>query len=54
MGKAKRKRAFAPIYISPNKLTPEGFQTPFDQQLAKDNRWVILAHSMGCGLCHVP
>ena len=44
MGKAKRKRASAPIYVSPNQLIIEGFQTPFDQQLTKDNRWVILAH----------
>jgi IS5 family transposase len=44
MGKAKRKRASAPIYVSPNHLTLEGFQTPFDQQLAKDNRWVVLAN----------
>ena len=44
MGKAKRKRASAPIYVSPNQLSLEGFQTPFDQQLARDNRWVVLAH----------
>ena len=44
MGKAKRKRASAPIYVSPNQLTIEGYQTPFDQQLAQDNRWVVLAH----------
>ena len=43
MGITKRKRASAPVYISPNQLTLEGFQTPFDQQLSKDNRWVILA-----------
>ena len=43
MGITKRKRASAPIYVSPNQLTLEGFQTPFDQQLIKDNRWVILA-----------
>jgi transposase, IS5 family len=44
MGIAKRKRASAPVYVSPNQLTIEGFQTPFDQQLAKDNRWVVLAN----------
>ena len=44
MGKAKRKRASAPVYVSPNQLTLEGFQTPFDKQLAKDNRWVVLAN----------
>jgi len=44
MGIAKRKRASAPVYVSPNQLTLEGFQTPFDQQLVKDNRWVVLAH----------
>lgn len=44
MGITKRKRASAPIYISPNQLTLDGFQTPFEQSLSKDNRWVILAN----------
>jgi len=44
MGITKKKRASAPVYISPNQLTLEGFQTPFEQHLSKDNRWVVLAH----------
>ena len=44
MGIIKRKRASAPIYVSPNQLTLEGFQTPFKQHLSKDDRWVVLAH----------
>lgn len=44
MGIAKKKRASAPHYVSPNQLTLDGFQTPFEQQLSKDNRWVVLAH----------
>jgi transposase, IS5 family len=43
MGITKKKRASAPLYISPNQLSLEGFQTPFEQKLSKDNRWVVLA-----------
>jgi len=42
MGITRRKRASAPVYVSPNQLTLEGFQTPFEQSLSKDNRWVVL------------
>lgn len=38
-----RKPAFTPKYISPNQLTLDGFETPFDQKLNKNNRWVKLA-----------
>lgn len=44
MGIIKKKRASAPLYVSPNQLSLEGFQTPFEQTLNKDNRWVVLAH----------
>jgi len=44
MGITKKKRASAPHYVSPNQLTLDGFQTPFEQKLSKDNRWVVLAH----------
>ena len=43
MGITRRKRASAPVYVSPNQLTLEGFQTPFERSLSKDNRWVVLA-----------
>jgi len=43
MGITKKKRASAPLYISPKQLSLEGFQTPFEQKLIKDNRWVVLA-----------
>lgn len=41
--KASRKLAATPKYISPNQLTLAGFETPFAQQLTKNNRWVKLA-----------
>lgn len=48
-GKSRRspkKRAYTPVYVSPNQLTIEGFEMPFDRELLKDNRWVKLAHSI--------
>jgi hypothetical protein len=39
MGITKKKRASAPLYISPNQLSLEGFQTPFEQKLSKDSIW---------------
>lgn len=42
--KAQRKRASTPQYVSPNQLILVGFETPFDQQLTKTNRWVKLCH----------
>ena len=44
MSITKRKRTSAPVYISPNQLSLDGFQTPFDQSLSKDNRWVVLTN----------
>jgi len=43
MGKAKRKHAPAPAYISPNQLTLNAFKSPFERELNPKNRWVILA-----------
>jgi IS5 family transposase len=40
--KSTRKRAVTSKYISPNQLTIPGFETPFEQQLTKNNRWVRL------------
>lgn len=40
--KAVRKRASTPIYSSPNQLTISGFETPFEQALTANNRWVNL------------
>ncbi len=42
--KSFRKGASSPLYVSPNQLTLSGFETPFEQQLSKSNRWVKLAH----------
>ena len=40
--KSFRKRASTPVYVSPNQLILVGFETPFEQQLTKNNRWVKL------------
>ena len=44
MKKALKKRAPTPKYVSPTQLLLDGFQTPFDQTLNPENRWVVLAH----------
>lgn len=41
-----RKRASTPAYVSPNQLVLPGFETPFDQKLTQDNRWVRMAHAI--------
>ncbi len=41
-----RKRASTPDYVSPNQLILLGFETPFEQKLTRENRWVKLAHSI--------
>ena len=38
--KRVKKCASTPRYISPNQLTLVGFETPFEQQLTTENRWV--------------
>jgi hypothetical protein len=44
MGNSRKSRAFTPYYESPNQLTLSGFEHPFDRELDKSNRWVLLAH----------
>jgi hypothetical protein len=44
--KWSKKLAERPSYISPNQLTLSGFETPFVQQLNKDNRWVRMAQAI--------
>jgi IS5 family transposase len=41
--KSSRRLASSQKYISPNQLTLVGFETPFEQLLTKENRWVKLA-----------
>jgi IS5 family transposase len=43
---SSKKLAATPKYVSPTQLRLAGFETPFDQQLSPDNRWVRLAHSI--------
>lgn len=44
--KVSKKRAFTPVYVSPSQLILEGFETPFEQKLRSDNRWVKLAKAI--------
>jgi transposase, IS5 family len=44
--KPNRRSASSQKYISPNQLVLSGFETPFDQQLTRENRWVKLAELM--------
>lgn len=46
MKKVFKKRAPSTSYISPNQLTMDCFQTPFEQQLNPKNRWVVLSRLM--------
>lgn len=41
-----KKRAPSPVYSSPTQLCFEGFETPFEQQLDMDNRWIFLARNI--------
>lgn len=41
--KSSRRRASTYTYISPNQLSLAGFETPFDQNLTTENRWVKLS-----------
>ncbi|WP_207632557.1 transposase, partial [Foetidibacter luteolus] len=38
-----KKPARTPGYVSPNQLTICGFETPFEQALTRENRWVNLS-----------
>lgn len=44
MAKAQKSRASKLRYLSPSAVPLPGFETPFDQHLDKNNRWVKLAH----------
>jgi hypothetical protein len=44
--KVSKKRASTPKYISPNQLTLGGFETPFEQKLTSENRWIKMAHAI--------
>jgi transposase, IS5 family len=44
--KAVKKHASTPKYVSPNQLILAGFETPFDQQLTRENRWVKMAKAI--------
>lgn len=42
--KVFKKRASAPVYVSKNQFVLAGFESPFEQQLTRNNRWVKLCH----------
>jgi transposase, IS5 family len=44
MTKTPKRLAPKPAYVSPKQLTIEGFETPFENHLRKENRWVILGN----------
>lgn len=44
--KGTKKRASTPKYVSNNQLTLIGFETPFEQRLTKENRWVKMAQQI--------
>ena len=44
--KSPKKLAAKPSYVSPNQLTLAGFETPFVNQLNKDNRWVVMSQAI--------
>lgn len=46
MKKAFKKGAASPSYLSPSQLTMDCFQSPFEQQLNPENRWVVLSRLM--------
>jgi transposase, IS5 family len=43
LAKSSKKGAVTPKYVSPNQLTLCGFETPFEQALTSENRWVQLS-----------
>jgi hypothetical protein len=43
MQKSHKKQAASPNYVSPNQLTFEGFQSPYEHTLNSSNRWVVVA-----------
>jgi len=44
MQNISKRRAHPPKYLSLNQLTIAGFETPFEQSLDPENRWVVLSH----------
>ena len=42
--KPSRRLAVSKKYVSPNQLILEGFETPFEQKLTTNNRWVKLSN----------
>jgi transposase, IS5 family len=54
MNITRKKRAPTPVYVSPNQLSLDCFKTPFEQNLIRTNRWVVLANLIPwdeiCGL----
>jgi len=46
MKKTTKRRAPSRPYISQNQLVLAGFETPFSEELDKDNRWVQLSHKI--------
>lgn len=46
MSGTPKKRAPKPVYQSPSQLSLPGFESPFEQKLRMDNRWVKMAEAI--------
>jgi len=44
MKETRKSRAFNAPYESTRQLVLSGFETPFERELDKRNRWVVLSH----------
>ncbi|MFZ6024695.1 MAG: hypothetical protein ACOYVG_09630 [Bacteroidota bacterium] len=44
--KGSKKHAGVPAYVSPNQLILLGFETPFEQKLSRENRWVKMGKAI--------
>ena len=50
MAKSSKNRASKNAYISPSQMTIEGFESPFEQKLDSNNRWVKLSKQISWDL----
>ncbi len=50
MAKSSKNRASKNAYISPSQITIEGFESPFEQELDSNNRWVKLSKQISWDL----
>jgi hypothetical protein len=44
MKESRKSRAFNTPYESVRQMVLSGFETPFERELNKANRWIVLSH----------